>query len=156
MPPSRRDVVPIPPAASKAGLAGAAGLAEAASQPSTPIIHNADAIAERLCQTPRSMSLTSWVLRSAAVVLAVSSLSVAVTGATVYSMGVEGMMCEASCAPQVTAALSGIEGVSSVELAFAYKQARVHVRPGYSLTAEDCDRSFDNHGYFVTDFRRLP
>ncbi len=170
--------VPIPPAASRARLA------YADPSPSAPIIHKAGVIAERSCQAARSMISASLVLRLAAVMLAVSALSVSLTasadpslsphpslvdglsdralptgnpaGASVYTMGIEGMMCESSCASKVTTALSSIDGVSAVNLDFAAKQARVHVKAGHTLTAAFCDRSFNNQGYFVTDFRRVP
>ncbi len=70
-----------------------------------------------------------------------------------YVMTVEGMTCAVSCAPTVQKALSAIPGVRSAVVDFNRTQAVVRMKQGQALTAEECDASFNNAGYFVSDFR---
>ena len=71
-----------------------------------------------------------------------------------YVLGIEGMSCAVSCAPQVKASLETIEGVKSVEVSFEDKRAVVQMAEGHELTQAACDKSFDNKGYFVSSFAR--
>ena len=75
------------------------------------------------------------------------------TGAR-YVLGIEGMSCAVSCAPQVEASLESIEGVKSVEVSFEEKRAVVQMEAGYELMQSACDKSFGNKGYFVSSFAR--
>jgi copper chaperone CopZ len=71
-----------------------------------------------------------------------------------YVLGIEGMSCAVSCAPQVKASLEGIDGVKSVEVSFEEKRAVVQMAAGHELTQAVCDKSFGNKGYFVSSFAR--
>jgi copper chaperone CopZ len=71
-----------------------------------------------------------------------------------YVLGIEGMSCAVSCAPQVKASLEGIDGVKSVEVSFEEKRAVVQMAAGHELTQAVCDKSFENKGYFVSSFAR--
>jgi copper chaperone CopZ len=71
-----------------------------------------------------------------------------------YVLGIEGMSCAVSCAPQVKASLEGIDGVKSAEISFEEKRAVVQMAAGQELTQAACDKSFGNKGYFVSSFAR--
>jgi copper chaperone CopZ len=71
-----------------------------------------------------------------------------------YVLGIEGMSCAVSCAPQVKASLEGIDGVKSVEVSFEEKRAVVQMAAGHELTQAVCNKSFGNKGYFVSSFAR--
>ncbi len=71
-----------------------------------------------------------------------------------YVLGIEGMSCAVSCAPQVNASLESIRGVKGVEVFFEEKRAVVRMAAGHELTQAECDKSFGNAGYFVSSFVR--
>ncbi len=108
-----------------------------------------------LLSTPRALLVTVALLAGSTALACrpEASTAEAADGAR-YVLGIEGMSCAVSCAPQVKSSLEGIDGVKSAEVSFEEKRAIVQMAAGQELTQAACDKSFGNKGYFVSSFAR--
>lgn len=85
-----------------------------------------------------------------ALVAAIALPAGAADSADAWTVGIDGMMCPAGCAPTVQSKLESVEGVETVRVDYETKTAVVTTRPGATLTKDACDKALEGTPYTVS------